>query len=1143
MILVLAFVVAPVAAKEVGTIVNQGATVYIGEGGLNIEKAMEGHNIIGYWASGANLDSSSPLKTINVENRLTSFEITDSEFVGYTGNWYQVEDGGTVHHNLAFTVVDPTLDIQVWDPENGQSVNGRTIVQGRPLSFQILTNMHQVATNKRENETAVVTVQAPKASYTASISGNPTIFTIEDAEVVTFHGDASKVAVNLKANTANPSTYLWQIWNVSPIDNAPATVLYLSINPTTSQSPLVSLNGTSSSNAVYRVLLTVEDTQTHKVSKYNNTLIVPSTAGVEPYISAASAGNITFETNYIVALTDASTNAGEYDWIVNSTSSVSIPTTYANQTPHPGVVYIPYTIREPSFGSSVNLTVNSPTFNDAYNDLYGVVDDGKYKSYSNTSFTIATSGTTYSISPASSVSSTDTDIPKSSVTTYTGISLDDVDGGYDTANGYITIKVKSSNGATYSSLISNKTEASVPLTDQFVDSQPYFWGGVKKSSDIEDSDYMWKTNAISGGSYIYPQGSYTFWAESDLNNMKDNYRNAGADYTGKTISQTYTVSFTSNNLVLSQTKDTVTRGKTFAVTLTGDIYTDYVVWLHGTSEFDGISDKVDSLPPQIVTGQEGVTVGSATAGNHPYHNSHDNETVADDTPNWTGTGSPYYALVRTDSSGSATVEFTTTGKTKTQKYEIRAELLVDNTKNDEIDVTVEKGAVTIVAKGDQVYYLGEEIKFSGTNSESYTTYIFLTGPNLPSVGAKLDSEDPRNDAVDGVDSDGEHPDTFATASVNGDNTWSYNWATASVAIDAGTYTIFAESSPQDMDHLSNSTYSAVSVVINKPFVSATMSQTTVAQGDKVHVKGTAEGDPGSVQIWIFGKNYVLVDQQTVNSDTGFDYEIQEGSTKDMSTGQYFVVVQHPMQNGQFDIDIDSNNKNKVMNKQLKTTSDSKGTDIFSITGANSLQGSDAAEALVEALNSANVDDTYTKLQFLLATPQIILDPISDKHIGDKFTITGSTNLAVGDQIQIEVYSSSFKPTQKTASGAFNGATGTIPVIKGTETNNGYNTFKFDVDASTFKSDEYLVTANGIIQDATGTALFNVLDSTGISVAPTQVTTNVSPAITAVPPTPVLTAATPTPIPPATTTKSSPGFGALIALVGLGAVAFVVARRG
>ncbi len=56
---------------------------------------------------------------------------------------------------------------------------------------------------------------------------------------------------------------------------------------------------------------------------------------------------------------------------------------------------------------------------------------------------------------------------------------------------------------------------------------------------------------------------------------------------------------------------------------------------------------------------------------------------------------------------------------------------------------VAKGAVTIVAAGDQSYYLGEEVQFSGTNTESQTTWLFIEGPNLGVYGAAMNSLDPR----------------------------------------------------------------------------------------------------------------------------------------------------------------------------------------------------------------------------------------------------------------------------------------------------------------------------------------------------------------------------------------------------------------
>ena len=49
--------------------------------------------------------------------------------------------------------------------------------------------------------------------------------------------------------------------------------------------------------------------------------------------------------------------------------------------------------------------------------------------------------------------------------------------------------------------------------------------------------------------------------------------------------------------------------------------------------------------------------------------------------------------------------------------------------------------MTVVAAGDQSYFLGQEVILSGTNSETDTVYLFITGPNLPANGGLL--TDPR----------------------------------------------------------------------------------------------------------------------------------------------------------------------------------------------------------------------------------------------------------------------------------------------------------------------------------------------------------------------------------------------------------------
>ncbi|PKL58599.1 MAG: PGF-CTERM sorting domain-containing protein, partial [Methanomicrobiales archaeon HGW-Methanomicrobiales-5] len=708
-------------------------------------------------------------------------------------------------------------------------------------------------------------------------------------------------------------------------------------------------------------------------------------------------------------------------------------------------------------------------------------------------------------------------------------------------DGYITLKVKDSNGATYSKLKVGTLDApaDVSLLGVFVNNQPYYFG----TADLSTGVGYWVTDATDfNNQYLYPVGTYTAWAESTLNKMKDNYKNAGADYTGKTVSAAGTITLVSDSVKIEANKDSVVRSKSFSVTVTGKPSTTYYVWVKNTNTMDS---GYDSQPPMININQEKVYSDDANAagisgthaiGDYQYENGGGDTIWSNVAAATTSTFNKtrYYASIQTSTSGTRTIEFVTNNWTKAQKYTIRVENRFPNgslytsasasVKSDEVDVNVEKGAVTIVAAGDQSYYLGEEIKFSGTNTESYKTYLFISGPNLPQQGGQIQGTNPRSDGAPGV-TDGV-ANTFKVIDVNGDNTWSWKWGTSTVALDAGTYTIYAVSQPRSAasNNLANAAFGTVSIIIKKPFVSATASQSTVAQGDKIFITGTAEGNPTGVKIWILGKNYPTdatgVKDETVNTDASFSYEVTQQTTKTLYPGQYFVVVQHPMQNNVFDVrPVVEGTKTYVKNMQLNTAGVSTGTNVFTLLGAGSLQGSDAAEALVQGINDPNVDDTYTKLQFLVEVPVIRIDPIGDKHVGDKFTITAATNLAVDDEILVQVYSSSFKPTQKSQSGEFSGATGTVKVAKG---DSGMNKISFDVDSSTFKPDEYIVTEEAILQVATGTALFNVLEGAAPTAAPTVVVTTAAP-VTAVPTT--IATAVPTPIP----TTKSPGYGALIAL--------------
>src|SRR5208283_3190445 len=91
--------------------------------------------------------------------------------------------------------------------------------------------------------------------------------------------------------------------------------------------------------------------------------------------------------------------------------------------------------------------------------------------------------------------------------------------------------------------------------------------------------------------------------------------------------------------------------------------------------------------------------------------------------------------------------------------------------------------------------------------------------------------------------------------------------------------------------------------------------------------------------------------------------------------------------------------------------------------------------------------------FYISPPDALINPVGDHAVGENFTISGSTNLAVGDNLQIDVYSSSFVPTSKNQLGGFSGASGVVHVMPGS---NGLNMWSFAVNAAGFRPDEYIV---------------------------------------------------------------------------------------
>jgi hypothetical protein len=262
---------------------------------------------------------------------------------------------------------------------------------------------------------------------------------------------------------------------------------------------------------------------------------------------------------------------------------------------------------------------------------------------------------------------------------------------------------------------------------------------------------------------------------------------------------------------------------------------------------------------------------------------------------------------------------------------------------------------------------------------------------------------------------------------------------------------------------------------------------TIAKGDPVYIRGIASGHPQvGLQVWIIGNNYARVSTISVNADSSYEFELRASDTQNMAAGQYFVLIQHPMMNGQFDI-VYNAGTGQVINMQK-----GNGMSIFTLTGAGGLQGPAAASALLQAVADQNIDDMFTTVSFTVGEPATLIDPIGEHTVGERFTITGSTSLAVGDDLLVDIYSDAFQPTSKGQPNAFSGTSGMVKVTSGT---GRFNRWSYDVDASAFSPGTYSVKVSAVLQPVTDSTTFRIVEYRAPAPTPATFTATQIPAQT------------------------------------------------
>ena len=415
----------------------------------------------------------------------------------------------------------------------------------------------------------------------------------------------------------------------------------------------------------------------------------------------------------------------------------------------------------------------------------------------------------------------------------------------------------------------------------------------------------------------------------------------------------------------------------------------------------------------------------------------------------------------------------------------------------EVSIEVVEGAITAQTDAES-YYIGNKVEISGTNTAGGDLKFYIEGTNKNFAPIQV--------------SDFKKDGTSWSAVIKGSEFDNY---------DAGTYTLYVTNVQKPgKDNVTSGAYTTAAVVLKQPFISVTEAPSVAVQGNEYVVKGTAEA-ANDVYAYVFGTNFFTAanssdnEKMSVDINKGvFTVKILKNVTKEISAGQYFMVVQHPMYDGNFNIWA---NGTAIMTAPTNKSGalELPGKELFNV---KERQKANAAEALCQALDTENIDDMYVKLSFVVAAPQSTINPIPETITqGEKLTVSGSTNMGKGELVTVEILSTAFAAVPK----ATVGSASFISLITKTDENGNW---EVTFDTSGLNVDEYTVSAAVSTLDAT-TAKINVVEA-----APEQ------------PDQPDVPGDEPEQPGDEPVAPETPGFGALAALAGLGAVAVLLLRR-
>jgi len=423
---------------------------------------------------------------------------------------------------------------------------------------------------------------------------------------------------------------------------------------------------------------------------------------------------------------------------------------------------------------------------------------------------------------------------------------------------------------------------------------------------------------------------------------------------------------------------------------------------------------------------------------------------------------------------------------------------VTKPKTASVTVKFTKGTISLATDAAS-YFIGDKVKITGTSTAGSLneTVMVLKGTNFENATL--------GNAID-FNKNGKNIEFIIDTSVIVNAKAEF----AGKKLDVGAYTLTVIVG-DDLEK----PYAKATVVISlkQPFISIVEAPEVIVKDTKAKFIINAEATT-AIQYYIFGTNYfnasAEVTETVEDAENQFTFTLNEEFTKKMDAGQYFMVVQHPMYDEVFNIYADD------FTIYLRDLATQQGDKLFDV---ELRQTANAAQALCDALDTQNIDDMYVKYSFFVVGEDesfTISDIPETIAQGETLTISGVSTSNAEEYVTVEMISTAFAAVPKETVGSASFIAVTTQVAED-------GTWEVTFDTSNLNVDEYsLKVACG---DKTWKNVeINVVEAGDEPVDPEQ-------------PGDEPEQPGDEPVAPAT-----PGFGALAALAGLGAVAVLLLRR-